>query len=88
MRYFFSHYRLVIPDDEYYCIANVYEDRKTKSLYAKILTTLSERQLSSSRNMNHGKPASDQFRVHIQSIRHEEKFFDYKEFKDFFNEKS
>ena len=82
-----SHYRLVIPDNEHYCIANVYEDRRTKSLYAKILTTLSERQLSSSRNMNHGEPASDPFRVHIQSIRHEEKFFDYKDFKDFFNEK-
>lgn len=70
-----------------FIILNIYEDIKTKKLFAKTLTVLTSKQLALSRNMNKGKKERGiVYNLNIKKIQYEESFFDYQSFKDYLND--
>jgi hypothetical protein len=69
----------------YYGIFNIYENRTTGKLHAKLLTALTETQLRLSRNMNCGRQMSHFYRVTHNGVKYTESFFSYEEFRDFLN---
>lgn len=67
-------------------IMNIYENRKTKQLYAKTLTILTPKQLSLSNNMNKGKREPEVYNLEIKKVEYQESYFEKKYFKDFLND--
>lgn len=70
-----------------FIILNIYENNKTKKLFAKTLTVLTSKQLALSRNMNKGiKEKGIVYNLNIKEIQYKEIFFDYESFKDYLND--
>lgn len=79
--------RVVVPYESNYIIMNIYQDSNTKKFYGKTLTVLTEQQLRTSRNMNGGKAEEYMLRLRFNSIKEEDKFFDYRNnFIDYLNQ--
>lgn len=79
-------FRGIIPlSTGYYGIFNIYENRATGALHAKLLTALSETQLRVSSNMDCGRRMSHYYSVTHKGVKFTESFFAYEDFRDFLN---
>lgn len=78
--------RVVIPYNGFNIIMNLYKSKMDSKYYGKVLTTLTDDQLRLSRNMNFGKLEEYQLNLTIKENKHEEMFFELKDYVDYLNQ--